>query len=116
MLRPIPILECNDKVYKIRELLLTQYIGAIVIGLVISQAITSFVMAILVPATFYLAERSAPRSVFGFSEPQPFNWDRLVLNLIGVALYLAVAYLLLRWLYLRGEGKIESADDPAVEA
>jgi len=115
MLRPVPI-PGSQEVRRIRELLLAQYIGAIVIGLVLSQAITSFVTAVLVPAAWYLAERSAPRSVFGFSSPQPFNWDRFVLNLIGVGLYLSVAYLLLRWLYLRGEDRIEPIDEPAVEA
>ena len=102
--------------HRIRELLLTQYIGAIVIGLVLSQAIISFVTAVLVPAAWYLAERSAPRSVLGFSSPQPFNWDRFLLNLIAVALYVLVAYSLLRWLYQRGEDRSEPIDESAVEA
>lgn len=101
---------------RIRELLLTQYIRAIVIGLVISQAITSFVTAVLVPTAWYLAERSAPRSVLGFSSPQPFNWDRFVLSLIAVALYLLLAYLLLRWLYLRAESSPEQIGESAVQA
>jgi hypothetical protein len=115
MLGPIPRLGSHE-VHRIRELLLTQYIGAIVIGLVLSQGITSFVSAVLVPTAWYLAERSAPRSVFGFTPPQPFNWDRFVLNLIAVVLYLLVAYLLLRWLYLQGgDGRAEPLQEPAAE-
>lgn len=102
--------------HRIRELLLTQYIGAIVIGLVLSQAITSLVTAILVPVAFYLAERSAFHSALGFSSPQSFNWDRFVLNLITVVLYLLVSYLLLRWLYLADERGTKAIDEPAVEA
>jgi|SRR5690242_12190229 len=117
MLRPIPLLGSHE-VHRIRELLLTQYIGAIVIGLLISQAITNLVSTILVPAGWYLESRGAARSVLGFSSPQPFNWDRFLLNVIGVGLYLLIAYLLLRWLYLTedDEGPPEGIDEPAADA
>lgn len=104
MLRPIPA-SGSHEVQRIRELLLTQYIGAIVIGLVISQAITNFVSAIIVPAGWYLEERSTYRSVLGSRSPEPFNWYRFLISLITVALYILISYLLLRWLYLKGEEK-----------
>ncbi len=102
--------------HRIRELLLTQYIGAIVIGLVISQAITNFVSTILIPAGWYLESRNASRSVLG--SPRPFMWDRFVVNLIAVALYVLIAYLLVRWLYLTEEnqGHAEGIDESAADA
>jgi ABC-type Fe3+-siderophore transport system permease subunit len=98
-------------VRRIRELLLTQYIGAIVIGLVISQAITNFVSAIVVPAGWYLEERSAYRNVLGSRSPEPFNWYRFLISLITVALYILIAYLLLRWLYLESGEKNRIQND-----
>ena len=48
-----------------------------------------------------LATQDLTRSVFGMSEARPsFNWTGLVVGIVSSALHLAVAYLLVRWLYL----------------
>ena len=48
-----------------------------------------------------LASHERTRSVFGMSEvPRSFDWTRLIVGIVSVALHFAVAYLLVRWLYL----------------
>lgn len=98
MLRPFPISE-SQEVRRIRELLLTQYIGAIVIGLLIESAINNFVSAVVLPIVLYIESLG---SMPGRLETEHFLfWGRLIGSLLSVVLQAFVAYLLLRWLYLR---------------
>ena len=84
---------------RIRELLLTQYIGAIVIGLLIESAVNNFVSAVVLPIVLYIESLG---SMVGRLETEHFLfWGRLIGSLLSVALEALVAYLLLRWLYLR---------------
>lgn len=82
---------------RIREILLTQYIGAIVIGMLISQALVGVIGLLMQPILWYQrAERSG--SVFGSSSPS-FPLSQLLSPALTAVLYIVVSYFLLAWLY-----------------
>jgi hypothetical protein len=81
---------------RIREILLTDYIGAIAIGFISAQAILAFVGAFTTTAAFYVQERSHPGVL---NRSAVFPWDNLIISFVSVGLYLAAAFLLARWLY-----------------
>ena len=82
---------------KLREVLLTQYIGAFLIALLVWQAAVEIVTRI-VRIGYWLAHTQHP-SLFGDYSRDPFRWDGLVLTIVSVGIYLAAAYGLGRWLY-----------------
>jgi len=88
---------------KLREILLTQYIGAITIGLVLAQSIFGFVNAFVQAGATYIALRQA-RSVM--ARVPGFSWQNFITSMVTVFLYAVICFLLIRWLY----------SDPAVEA
>jgi H+/Cl- antiporter ClcA len=81
---------------RIREILLTQYIGAIAIGMMIAQALVGFVSLLVQPVIWYQQTRSS-RSVLESASPLP--WSNLLPLALTVVLYVAVSYALLIWLY-----------------
>ena len=83
---------------KLREILLTQYIGAILVALLVWQAAFE-VITVIVRAGFWLFNHRQTESVFGGSSSAPFPWDSLVFSVVTVLLYLLTAYGLVRWLY-----------------
>jgi hypothetical protein len=89
---------------KLREILLQQYIGAITIAFLCVNGITDLVNAVLKPIIWYMNAPSAYRSVLGgITHPaaDPFQWQWMLVPLIGAALQLGVAYIILHWLYLK---------------
>jgi hypothetical protein len=84
---------------KLREILLTQYIGSILIGLLVWQAAIELVTRIG-RLGFWFSTYLRTESAVGGSSAAPFRWDGLVLSVISAALYLLVAYGLARWLYV----------------
>jgi phosphotransferase system glucose/maltose/N-acetylglucosamine-specific IIC component len=96
---------------KIRKLLLTEYIGAITIGFLLAQAVIVFVGAFVGTAEYLLLDRSSSRSVF-YNQAPLFSWATLIVPLVSAILYFTVAYLLMRWLYMRSEN-IEAAQTEA---
>jgi len=87
---------------RIREILLTQYIGAITIALVAAQGLTAIVNLATIPLRWYLEfHNPGSQSVLFNATPRqiPFPWQGALMGATGVVLYLGVAYGLLRWLY-----------------
>jgi hypothetical protein len=82
---------------KLREILLTQYIGSILVALIACNAVitltTSFVRDV-----FWVINDQRTQSVLGSSHP-PFPWDDLVYSAATISLYLLIAYSLARWLF-----------------
>jgi hypothetical protein len=82
---------------KVREILLTQYIGSILIALLGCQALV-VLLTTAVRTGFWYFETQRRQSVLG--EPSAlFPSDTLILSGVTVAVYLLTAYALARWLY-----------------
>lgn len=80
---------------KLREVLLTQYIGAFLIALLVWQALGEVISQIVRSGYwFYYSQRSLAT----YSRGQ-YRWDTLVLSAVKVTIYLVVAYALGTWLY-----------------
>jgi hypothetical protein len=101
---------------KLREILLTQYIGSILVALLVWQAAIE-VITTAVRTGFWCSSHRPTTSVFGGSSRAPFPWDNLIFSAVTVALYLLAAYGLARWLYpsaspIAPEIEEEHAPDP----
>ena len=81
---------------KIREILLTEYIGAILVALLVADAFVEIVSVLLRISyrTFFAGEWERYQ---GLS-----NTYSILTALVKIALYLLMAYLLARWLYPAG--------------
>ena len=100
---------------KIREILLTQYIGAIVVALLVVDAVSNAVALIGGTLTWMFTRRST--SVLMESYPG-FDWGKVVIPPAAhAALFALAAYLLVRWLYLpsRSEASDGEADPDATQ-
>jgi ABC-type sulfate transport system permease component len=89
---------------RLRAILLTDYIGAILIALLASQAIIVFFAALVQQISYYthFAEHSLTGPAYRSS-----HWEPVLTSLVRIVLYLLTAYLLVRWLY--GSGPYGSA-------
>jgi len=85
-------------VAKLREILLTQYIGSILIALLVLQAAVEVVTRIA-RIGFWTFNRVHSESVLGGYSRNPFSWENFAFSLVSAALYLLAAYLLARWLF-----------------
>ena len=83
---------------KLREILLTQYIGSILIALLVWQAAIE-VVTTAARTGFWFSSHHHSESVLGGSSGAPFPWDNVIFAASTVALYLLTAYGLARWLY-----------------
>lgn len=81
---------------RLRDILLTQYIGAITIGLVLAQSIFGFVNAFVQAGATYIALGQA-RSVM--TTVPRFSWQNFITSMVTVSLYAVICFLLIRWLY-----------------
>jgi hypothetical protein len=95
----------------IRRIFLTDYIGAILIAVLITDAVAAIITTAIGQISYYVQFRSDPLA----------NAHRIstAYSLLGalarVALYLAVAYLVARWLYPdKFEGKREAKNEDGV--
>jgi len=84
-------------VQKLREILLTQYFGAILVALLIWQAAIEVILA-LVRIGFWCFNHFRPESVYGVTLAA-FPWENVVFSAVAVVLYLVTAYGLAQWLY-----------------
>jgi hypothetical protein len=82
---------------KLREILLTQYIGSILVALLVWQAVVEIVSTIVRSGFWYFNQRHS-QSVLAPSET-PYPWDRFIFAAVTVGLYLVTSYSLARWLY-----------------
>ncbi|HTW30544.1 MAG TPA: hypothetical protein VMD76_02635 [Candidatus Sulfotelmatobacter sp.] len=83
---------------KLREILLTQYIGSILIALLAVQALAELITTV-VWTGFWVFNHSRADSVLGGSSSAPFRWENLISDGVKIALYFLTAYGLARWLY-----------------
>ena len=81
---------------KLREIFVRQYIGAILIALLVYQSGLELITRIARIVYWRLTTRP---SVLVPSKSSSFPWENLVFSVVSIALYLLVAYLLVRWLY-----------------
>ena len=99
--------QAQKNMARLREILLTQYIGAVMIGLVLAQAITAFVNAIVQSGAAYWAMEQS-RSTLG-TAPQ-FSWRNFIVSMVSVVLYVFISVALIRWLY--AEPDTEADQEP----
>ena len=92
----------------IRRILLTEYVGAILIALLASDAIIAFLGFLAQEfAYFSYFHRYKGNTAMMIAE----RWNFLLTTAVRMLLYLISAYLLARWLY--GPDKHDLADDQA---
>lgn len=100
---------------RLREILLTQHIGAITIGLVLAQAVLAVINAAVQNVAAYIALQGAPHSVM--SEARPFSWVNLEISLATATLELLTGIALIFWLYggtgVTADHENESPDEMA---
>ena len=94
---------------RVREVLLTQYIGAIVIGMLITHAFVT-VIGLLVQPLFLYAEAKASGSIM-----PSFSASQLLSPGITAALYVLVSYGLIRWLYSSADESAEASNSEEPE-
>jgi hypothetical protein len=83
---------------KLREILLTQYIGSILVALLGWQAVVEIII-IAVRAGSWFFESGRSQSALEGSSRSLFPWDTVMVSGVTVVLYLLTAYGLVRWLY-----------------
>jgi len=83
---------------RIREILLTQYIGSILIALLAVQAGSELISTVVRTGSWVFYEHQNA-SVLQRSSSMPFRWDALILAGVKIALYLLTAYGLAQWLH-----------------
>ncbi len=91
-------------VQRIKQVLLAQYIGAIVIALLSVDVVTGIIKLILIPLSFYLAERTRrgqPPTPLDPGGPLRFPWGSYLPTATGMVLQLLVIWVLFAWLYVR---------------
>lgn len=92
-------------VQRVREILLTQYIGAIVIALVAAHCVQTLVLLMVSIIWQLVCMWRTPSGVFGESQSAGFNWLAAIHGLVEFLLNAAVVWALMRWLYFRHEAK-----------
>jgi hypothetical protein len=96
---------------KIHEILLTKYIGSILVALLAWQALVVLIETVL-RTSFWFINNQRDHSILGSSRA-PLPWDNLVFSAVTVLLYLLLAYFLVRWLYPVDPSPSSLADDEA---
>ena len=95
---------------RIREILLTQYIGAITIGFILAQATIQFIDNLAqIGVRYWEIQQSAGRVLDG----RPFPWASIIISIVSVGLHLLVAFLMIRWLYAEEKTLSDSQDEDA---
>jgi hypothetical protein len=96
---------------KIREILLTEYIGAILVGVLIADAIGALIVTGVGQISYYVQSQHNPI----LSSHRPPTSYLLLDSVVRAALYLLVAYLGVRWLYPTKRLPQDSDDRTVVE-
>jgi mannose/fructose/N-acetylgalactosamine-specific phosphotransferase system component IID len=101
---------------RIKKALVESFVGAIVVGVLIANGIVNLVTSITTPLTEWVNLRFQEQQSSTFFPPQylQFLLRHLIQQLIGAALFLLIAFLLLRWLYIEPSA-VEPSDPSQVE-
>jgi hypothetical protein len=101
---------------RIKRILLTQYIGAIVTALIAAQGISGLISLLVFPLSWHLMiRRGEPGSQVWHmpGTPQAYDWSQTIVSLVSVTLHFLVVYILMRWLYFEEEPSPKTAKDLA---
>jgi hypothetical protein len=90
----------------VRQILLTEYMGAILVGVLIADAVSALVVTTIGQIFYYLQSRNNPV----FRAHRPSAGYALVDSVVRAALFLLVAYLIARWLYPANAGNSQQAE------
>lgn len=82
---------------RVREIFLTQYIGAIAIGMLVVQGIGGIISIVVDPLVWYQQNRGS-HSVMG-SMTSSYSLVSLLPLVVRIGLYFVVSYFLFVWLY-----------------
>jgi hypothetical protein len=96
-------------VQKLREILLTRYIGSILVAALCWQALIVLIES-AVQTLFWVINDQRTHSALESSHPT-FRWDNLVFSAVTLTLYLLVAYALAQWLYPADPLPLTPADE-----
>jgi hypothetical protein len=86
---------------RIREILLSQYIGAITVGFILAQAVIQFINEIAQAVLSYWVIQQTRESAL--SGARSFPWTNFIVSMASIALHLLFGFLLIRWLYATEE-------------
>jgi hypothetical protein len=98
----------------LKRILLTQYIGAIMIGFIASQGLLRVITMITIGLVWgFLTPGEHSRNVFGVLAPPTVDWGTEVIGIVYIALHFAIAYALMWWLYREQPASEEPSDVPS---
>jgi hypothetical protein len=84
---------------RLKTALVDSYVGAIALGVLLSEGISRFLGIFTEPAARWITQRQYWMMINSHSEPPGFPYMQEVSQAVASALYLLVGYGLLRWLY-----------------
>ena len=104
---------------KLRQILLTQYIGAIVTAIVAAHCVQTF-SALIISILWHLAiVWRTPAGILGESQSQAFDWPTATYRFLDVFLNGAAVCGLMRWLYFSDKAtavrEVAETEPPASE-
>lgn len=105
-------------IQRIKEVLLTQYIGAIVVAFLATDGVLNLIRIVAQIVEDPILARVNRPSVL-YAPETHWTWSVLVPSAVTAVLQLLTAYLLFWWLYLRAEPEVqpdETAGEPSPEA
>lgn len=88
-------------IQRLKQIFLTQHIGAIVVAIVSAEGFGGVISLILFPLNWKITSANGPTSnILGtMSYQTAFNWTQEIIIIVNVALHFALVLLLMRWLY-----------------
>ncbi len=105
-------------IQRIKQVLLTQYIGAIVIAFLGTDAVLNVIRIVAQIVEDPIVARVNRQSVL-YPPVTRWTWGVLVPTAVTAVLQLLTAYLLFRWLYLRNQRAAQASDgedEPSTES
>ena len=87
---------------QIREILRTQFVGAITIGFLLAQGIGRLIGTGMDPLIWYLEQN---KRFDRYLQPTPFSWPSLAIEFVHALLYLLVSFGLTVWIYWEPKAK-----------
>jgi len=108
---------------RMKSALVRSYVGAIGTGWLLAQGIYHAAMALTMPLTMWMQQRSQQQRFQSLSvlvRPEPllaprFPYEMAIPQLLSAALLLLAAWGLLRWLYWSGETEQDAEEETPAE-
>jgi len=82
---------------RIRQILLTQYIGSILIALLACQAVVTLITSVIQNVSWYVNDQRT-HSVLG-APYTSFPWERVIFSVVNIGLFVVAAHFLAAWLH-----------------